>query len=143
MAYDPTKSGYWHEYPDSYSFIDVREKTIVDIGADAGSSAHWFLLHGAKKVICFSNEPQEYFDSRVEWRGAWNGEYVPADVLKIDCEGCECMLTISLIRMYAEYYIAIHTFAGCYAILRDYLEGDGKLVFTTPDKVEWLYAKRL
>ncbi len=141
--YDPTKSAYWHEYEESYTFIDVAGKTIVDIGADNGSSAYWFLQQGAEKVICFSNEPQEFFDPRVEWRGTWFGEYVPADVLKIDAEGAECMLTITMIRRYSEYYIAVHTFACCYPILRDFLENDGELVFTTPDRIEWMYAKRI
>lgn len=142
MEYNPRNSQYWHEYEQSYTYIDVAGKTILDIGADSGSSAYWFLIHGAKKVICYSGEAQILFDDRIEWHGKWRGEYVPADILKIDCEGCECNLTLPLIFRYREYYIAVHNFAGCYTFLKSFLELDGKLVFTTPDGVEMMYAKR-
>lgn len=134
---------YIKEYPQSYVYIDVKGKTVLDIGADVGTSALWFIGHGAEKVICYSLDKQEVFNDKIVWCGEWHGEYIPADVLKIDCEGCECMLTPELINKYQEWYIAVHTFSSCYNPLREYLEQNGKLVFITPDKKEYLYAKRL
>lgn len=130
-----------NEYLQSYNVINVKDKTILDIGADIGSSAFYFLSCGAKKVICYSNENQAIYDDRIEWHGIWKGEYIPADVLKIDCEGCECMLTKNIIEKYNEWYIAIHNFSNCFNSLKNYLEINGKLVFITKDKKELMYAK--
>ena len=132
---------YLNEYLQSYTVIDVKGKTVLDIGADIGTSPFYFLTLGAKSVIAYSNEPQAIFDSRIEWRNKWNGEYVEADVLKIDCEGCECLLYHEFIEKYNEWYIAIHTFSNCFYPMKEYLETRGTLVFITPDKKELLYAK--
>lgn len=133
---------YIREYPLTYVNIDVNGKTVLDIGADVGTSAEWFIKQGAKRVICFSLEEQEIFDERIEWHGKWNGEYVKADVLKIDCEGCECLLTQEVIEKYSEYYIAIHTFAQCFLKLKEYLQKNANIIFITPDKKEEMYISK-
>ena len=46
---------YENEYPDAYKYIDVKDKIVLDIGADIGTSAKWFINQGAKKVICYNN----------------------------------------------------------------------------------------
>jgi hypothetical protein len=134
-------NSYKREYPLAYTTIDVTNKVILDIGADVGTSAQWFLKHNAKKVICFSMNEQMIFDNRIEWNGKWQGEYVKADVLKIDCEGCECKLTERMIEKYNEWYIAIHTFSKCFDNMMKYLDTKGKVVFITEDFYEYLYAK--
>jgi hypothetical protein len=35
-----------------YLPIDIRGKTVLDVGAGEGESSKFFLEHGAKKVIC-------------------------------------------------------------------------------------------
>lgn len=132
---------YEDEYPLSYKYIDVKDKIVLDIGADIGTSAKWFIEQGASKVIAYSLDLQEIFDDKIEWHFEWNGEYVFAQVLKIDCEGCECMLTPELINRYPEWYIAIHTFSKCYNEMKKYIKRIGKLVYVTPDKKERLYAR--
>ncbi len=132
-----------NEYFKSYSVIDVKGKTVLDIGADIGTSAFYFLSKGATNVIAFSMEPQEIFDNRIEWHNQWKGDYIEADILKIDCEGCECLLYHEFIEKYQEWYIAIHTFSNCFFPMKKYLESHGTLVFITPDKREYLYCKSL
>ena len=50
---------YENEYPDAYRYIDVKDKVVLDIGADIGTSAKWFINQGAKKVICYSLDMQK------------------------------------------------------------------------------------
>ena len=40
---------YENEYPDAYRYIDVKDKIVLDIGVDIGTSAKWFINQGAKK----------------------------------------------------------------------------------------------
>ena len=137
----PEDVTYWEEYSQSYTSIDVNGKIVLDIGGDVGSSAIWFLRQGASKVIVYTLDEPVLFDSRIEYHGAWNGEYVPADVLKIDCEGCECYLSPDLIEKYDHYYIATHVFAPCFDNITEYLRGKAKVVYTTSDHIEIMYAK--
>jgi len=139
----PEDVAYWQEYAKAYSYFDVKELVVLDIGADIGSSAVWFLQHGAKKVICYSLEQQGFFDERIEWHGEWNGEYIPADLLKMDCEGCECKLSIELLNRYKYYYVAIHTGTPCFEMLKAYLDKNAVQVFTTTSSegvTEIMYA---
>jgi hypothetical protein len=39
----------WEQY---YLPINIKNLTILDVGAGEGESAHFFLEHGAKQVIC-------------------------------------------------------------------------------------------
>lgn len=41
-----------------YDFLDVKDKTIVDIGASIADTAIYFALKGAKKVIAFEPFPK-------------------------------------------------------------------------------------
>jgi len=43
-----------------YSSLPVKEKVVVDIGANIGDSAIYFLLHGAKKVFAIEPYPKNY-----------------------------------------------------------------------------------
>lgn len=132
---------YINEYPQSYKFINIKDKIVLDIGGDVGTSAFYFLALGAKKVIVYSLQQQKVFDSRIEWHNEWNGLYIPADVLKIDCEGCECSLTKETIEKYNEWYIAIHIWSDCFENMKKYIETKGILTFITPDKKELMYTK--
>ncbi|BES82366.1 FkbM family methyltransferase [Pyrodictium abyssi] len=40
-----------------YAFLDVDDKTVVDIGASAGDTAIYFALNGARKVVAFEANP--------------------------------------------------------------------------------------
>ena len=43
---------YFEEALEAYN-IDVKDRVVVDIGADWGSSSLYFLARGARKVIAF------------------------------------------------------------------------------------------
>lgn len=86
--------------------LDVSGAVVLDIGADYGSTAAYFLRRGAKAVICSERDP--------EWEGRLREmaigspvvvvdaiapenvaalfEKMAPDVVKVDCEGCEAHL---------------------------------------------------
>lgn len=41
-----------------YDFLDVKDKTVVDIGANIGDTAIYFALKGARRVIAFEPFPK-------------------------------------------------------------------------------------
>jgi len=86
-------------------------KVVLDIGVDFGLSPAFFLYQGASKVIAYSPERQKNWlkDPRIEWhREYWHGQLHQADVLKIDCEGCEYQRPVDFYFPYPEALIAIH-----------------------------------
>jgi len=42
---------------DAYNTLDVKGKTVLDVGAYNGDSARLFLKNGAKKVVCIESNP--------------------------------------------------------------------------------------
>ncbi len=115
---------YWHEYPHAYSKLILKDKNVVMIGADCGSSALYFLLRGAKHVIAYEKEEKlrklfvekvcRDFNicDRVDIKGEWKGdEYPDADVFVMDCEGCEDTLDVSQLTKYKQWCVAIHDWA--------------------------------
>lgn len=47
-------------FEDHWGFVDFNEKTVLDIGADFGSTAKCFLHYGAKKVIACEGDDLLY-----------------------------------------------------------------------------------
>jgi hypothetical protein len=115
------KEMYYQEYSKTYAPLKVENKTVVDIGAGAqvlgGSSVDWFLEHGALYVWAFEADPDylallhESFDynPRVAIHGKWTGRPIVADILKVDCEGCESMLDLEYIRSFGQFAIGVHS----------------------------------
>ena len=58
---------YWHEFEFAYSKLNVENKTVIIVGNDCGSTALYFLLKGAKKIIGFekSEELNKKFKEKV------------------------------------------------------------------------------
>ena len=144
---------YWHEFDLAYGRLDVKDKTITIIGNDCGSSALYFLLKGAKKVIGFekSHELNKRFKEKVckefnicdkvEINGEWSGkEYPNTDVLIMDCEGCERNLDFSQLQKYKQYCIAIHDWTENRFELMKKLYGT-ILTFITDDNREFVFCK--
>lgn len=83
----------------------LRGKTVLDIGAGEGESAHFFLRHGAKSVVCVEADAEKVkllnYNTRLHnWpvkvihepfmlHHLWEN---PADFRKIDVEGAESVL---------------------------------------------------
>ena len=97
----------------SYYKLDIyKGKTVLDIGADFGLSPKFFINKGATKVIAYSPMRQKEWlkHEKIEWhKRLWQGEYIKADILKIDCEGCEYQHIIEwYFEKYNEMLFGIH-----------------------------------
>ena len=144
---------YWHEFDLAYGKLEVKNKTITIIGNDCGSSALYFLLKDAKKIIGFekSDELNKRFKEKickefqicdkVEINGEWTGkEYPNTDILIMDCEGCEKNLDFSQLQKYKQYCIAIHDWTENRFELMKKLYGT-ILTFITDDNREFVFCK--
>ena len=92
-----------------YLPADLRGKTVLDVGAGEGETAYFFLLHGAKKVICI--EPDEKCYARLVRNAAGkpiqclHKEFQLADLdilhdfMKMDIEGWEYLLLETELKM--------------------------------------------
>ena|SRR3972149_8422349 len=89
-----TELDLWHKYyipPEG-----VEGKTILDLGAGCGETALFYLLHGAKKVICVESDKdcisllaKNYMTNPI--LGNHNIQIIQShiDFIKIDIEGSE------------------------------------------------------
>lgn len=115
------------DYNKLYGMVDYKNKTVLDIGADWGSTAIFFLVRGAEKVIAVEAD-ESLYEKLVEianWREDVTGvkkkisnqndfkelimTYSP-DIVKVDCEGCEQHLLDldDTIEMVDSYVIETH-----------------------------------
>jgi len=144
---------YWHEFEQAYGKLDVKDKTITIIGNDCGSSALYFLLKGAKKVVGYekSEELNKRFKEKVckefnicdkvEINGEWTGnQYPDTDILVMDCEGCESKLDFSQLQKYKQFCIAIHDWSENRFDLMKKLYGT-ILTFISEDNREFVFCK--
>jgi hypothetical protein len=53
--YDPSE-----DYEKSYGKADYKDKIILEIGADIGSTAYFFLTKGARKIISVEGNEKSY-----------------------------------------------------------------------------------
>ena len=103
----PTPIG--ENYDAEYGLLDYRGKRVLDIGADYGSTAQFFLWSGAEKVIAV--ESNKRFYNRLVKNSQRIAGIVPVylhiknpqevaslivkfmpHIIKVDCEGCEVHL---------------------------------------------------
>lgn len=109
--------------------IIYRDKTILDLGADYGSTAEFFLKHGAKKVIAVEGDPKLSKQLIDNYKGSSNVipiskfidspkqierfilKYKP-DIVKVDIEGYEIHLLqvkSKVIQSVKEWMIEYHS----------------------------------
>jgi len=99
----------WNHYDNEYGYLIVKDKVILDIGADVGTTADYWLQHGAKKIYAVEGEQTHYKQLLIniknqKWEDVVKAEEMivcnknqfvyllnkyHADIVKIDCEGCE------------------------------------------------------
>lgn len=141
---------YWNEYGDTLALLDVKGKTVIDVGADSGSSVAWFLLHGASKVIAYEVHPELQIelknnfgnDERVQIHSEWIGGMPVGDVFKIDCEGCEIALQEEHLINYKSWLVAVHSWTHNRKLLLGWIDKHGgRKVWTTPDGLEEVFVK--
>ena len=90
----------WNEWTKFYLPIDVKDKTVLDVGAGEGETALFYLLNGAKKVICI--EPNKNCYDILLRNSKFHNRIIPiniyfelnmininSDLIKIDIEGYE------------------------------------------------------
>ena len=119
-------------FENHWGYPDFKDKVILDLGADMGSTAKCFLAYGAKKAICVEGDsglfetlkkthPDAelcFIDSEEKMKSLLT-KY-DADIVKIDIEHGEKWLlpqTDELIGKFKEWLIEWHT-----GILRDEIE---------------------
>jgi len=144
---------YWHEFDQAYGKLDVRDRTVTIIGNDCGSTALYFILRGAKRIIGFEKEEKlnQLFKEKVckdfnicdkvEIYGEWTGNLYPdTDIFVMDCEGCESKLDVSQLQKYKQFCIAIHDWTENRFDLMRKLYGT-ILTFITDDNREFVFCK--
>jgi len=144
---------YWHEFDQAYGRLEVKDRTVTIIGNDCGSSAIYFLLKEAKRIIGYEKEEQlnkkfkeivcKDFNicDKVEIHKEWTGkEYPSTDILVMDCEGCEKNLDFSQLQKYKQFCIAIHEWTKNKFDLMKKLYGT-VLTFITDDNKEFVFCK--
>jgi hypothetical protein len=110
---------YWREFEFAYGRLNVKDKVVVVVGADCGSTHVFFLMRGARYVIGYEKEEHLRelwkrvcidFDvcKKGEMHGEWKKGYPDADILVMDCEGCEKDLDVSSLSKYKEWCIGVH-----------------------------------
>lgn len=144
------QSERWDGWRRTFDALHPQNRIVVDVGAGLPDSVAYWLKRGAAFVFAYESgrKGQVYLartysqDPRVSLHGAWNGEALPAaDVLKLDCEGCERALSPVALARYSEWSVALHqsTFDK-----REMLRSmGGRLAFVTPDRKEEVYVRSL
>lgn len=65
---DPEKIRPGEDYEVHWNYTSFKDKVILDLGADWGSTVSWFFEKGAKKVIAveYENDRYKLFDKLIE-----------------------------------------------------------------------------
>ena len=143
---------YYYEYDESYGNLDLKDKVVVHVGGDCGSSAYYFLLHGARYVIFYEKNARllaKYmavcselgFCDRAEARGEWKpGDYPDGDAFIMDCEGCEAGIDFNALSKYKLACIAIHIWTRGKAYLLKNMYG-WRLQYVSDDGKELMFCR--
>lgn len=124
----------WHNenFGRSYGHLDFEGRIVLDIGADYGSTASYFLIEGAEAVVAVESyepdaaalekyaegEPRvtaivQHISCAEDFKNILEKHKI--DLAKIDCEGCEFYL-LGLENFYfssiREYFIELHNLSN-------------------------------
>jgi len=124
----------WHgeDREADWGFLDVEGKVVLDIGADYGSTAAYFLNKSARKVICIESYDSDYaalavlaekeprieaFHRHVASAADLEEFIIPyqPEVIKIDAEGAEAYLLgirACVLGRAKQYGIELHNLAN-------------------------------
>lgn len=152
---------YGEDYDKHWNFTSFKNKTILDLGADYGSTAYYFLRKKASKVIAVEGDPQLASKLRLYFQ---NGdevvtiedfidspkkieklifEYHP-NLVKVDIEGSEkYLLEIDNVEQVNEWLIEAHS-DEIYQALSKFLVGHSFYVrsFNYVDNLKIIYASK-
>jgi predicted RNA methylase len=159
----------WSDYEGEYGFVNYEGKVVLDVGADYGSTAAYFLRKGALRVVAVEAD-DAYFEMLTKNIVACaNGEsrvtavhcvvsnpeqfeglicaFRP-DIVKVDCEGCEVSLLQIPDRVFSsvpEYIMEIHSDD----LYDRFIEKFGRLGYSVDHADNWtvgvwvIHAKRV
>jgi len=127
LAY-AVKRDFREDYDTLYGQFNYHDKTVLDIGADYGSTATFFLIRGAKRVYAIEGNLVLFkrlrenakkdrrihaFHVNISSAKKFTSLFrLHPDIIKVDCEGCEKhLLDIEndVFRSVKEYVIETHT----------------------------------
>jgi hypothetical protein len=130
-AWVPFSVGYLQQFLDDYPLqgYDLRDKVVVDVGCDRGTTPICWRANGARRVVGYETEPKAIRwmarlrkEAWFDFRGKWTGEYPEGDVFKIDIEGAERILDMGRLANYSLWFVVLHN--GTFEMLPT-LEGVG------------------
>ena len=138
------KSQYYKDCVRFYDSLDVKDKVVIDVGCDFGTTPMYFLRKGATTIFGFSKDKQYFHDERYKHynvdedpsalpstilniKRIKNEMVPPCLVLKSDCEGCEWNFTKEFIDSFEDWIIAVHIPIGNNE-LYDYIKDKGELI---------------
>jgi|GEM_PF-1479610 len=145
--------------------VDVKGRTVVDVGAGIGDSPIYFVLNGAKKVYAFDvnvwyleknireNNVKDVVEPiRCECGLSNNLDIITLkynipyeSVLKVDCEGCEYDFFGAVPpRLISRYHTIIIEYHNGVQHLADLLRASGfNVTIKGNKKIGMIYARRL
>ena len=145
--------------------VDVKERTVVDVGAGIGDSSIYFAVNGAKKVYAFDvavsyleknireNNLKDVVEPiRCECGPSNNLDNITLkynipneSVLKVDCEGCEYdFFGNAPPRLISRYHTIIIEYHNGVQHLADLLRVSGfNVTIRGNKKIGLIYARRL
>jgi len=139
---------YGENYDLHWSNMDYRGKRVIDVGADVGSTADYFISKGAILVYAVEGDV-EYFkqlQENAKTRPQIQPIFLliasptslenliidnPTDIIKMDCERCEIYLSQvddNILKIVPEYIIEAHT-QQIFDLLADKFFGAGFQVY--------------
>jgi len=142
---------YFENYDKHWGFTDFKNKVILDLGTDYGSTAYYFLNKGALKVIAV--EGNKYLAERLKLNFKDDPRVVPIyleiksgkeieelidtyhpDIVKVDIEGAEINILSVNIRKVKEWLIETHT-DEIYNALAEWFRMNGFNIKTYPYRI--------
>jgi predicted RNA methylase len=143
--------------------VDMKGRTVVDIGSGIGDSSIYFALNGAKKVYAFDVNVS-YLEKNIRENNLkdvvepircecgrndldiitlkYNLPY--GSVLKVDCEGCEYDFFSTAPRWISRYSTIIIEYHNGIQHLADLLRASGfNITIKGNKKIGLIYARRL
>ena len=148
----PLKWSEWYQdCLDIYWRLDVRDKVVLDIGSDFGTTPMFFLTQmGAKKVVGVSLESQYFSHMNYHHYKMPVGGFdslpgslteMAFDILKVDAEGLEWDMEIEFIEPFHDWIIALHR-PILNPELFEWIKAYGKLIATKTTEEFAVYQKR-
>ena len=85
------------DYRQDYGMVDYAEKVVLDLGADVGSSADYFLRCGARRVVAVEGHPALYQELWKNSRAITGKLFSHTQTQTLSCACHHCDQTIQVL----------------------------------------------